>query len=101
MTGEDPWTPGSNQVKLRDFEVPMAGGFYLVERAPDYDELFLPGVEVETWRTPDELKEKIEHYLGREGERASIAARGLERARRDHSWRRRFEGLFARLGIAA
>jgi spore maturation protein CgeB len=100
MTGEDPWAAGSNQVKLRDFEVPMAGGFYLVERAPDYDELFVPGVEVETWGTPDELKEKIEHYLGRDEERASIAARGLARAQRDHSWRRRFEDLFGRLDIA-
>jgi len=101
MTGEDPWSAGRNQVKLRDFEVPMAGGFYLVEKAPDYDELFNIGSEVETWSTPDDLVEKIRYYLLHDAERREIARRGMQRARRDHTWQRRFELLFGRLGIAA
>jgi spore maturation protein CgeB len=100
MTGTDPWVSGRNQVKLRDFEVPMAGGFYLVEEAPDYSDLFEPGVEVETWRTPDELLEKINYYLSHDDERRGIASRGWERANRDHTWQRRFEDLFRRLGIS-
>ena len=99
MSGDDPHQKGINQVKLRDFEVPMAGGFYLVEQAPDYDELFTPGVEVETWRTPDELLDKIRYYLDHPQERAMIAEAGLKRARAEHSWRHRFEMLFAELGL--
>lgn len=99
MVGDNPARPGKNQVKLRDFEVPMAGGFYLVEQAPDYDQLFKPGVEVETWRTPGELCDKIRYYLDHPAERAAIAAAGAARAHSDHSWQRRFAMLFDELGL--
>lgn len=100
MVGDDPNKTGQNQVKLRDFEVPLAGGFYLVERAPDYDKLFTPGVEVETWKTPDELLSKIRYYLTHESERAAIAAAGERRARSEHTWAHRFGALFAKLGLS-
>lgn len=99
MIGDDPERPGLNQVKLRDFEVPMAGGFYLVEEAPDYAALFTPGVEVETWRNPAELVDKIRYYLAHEDARRAIAEAGRLRAWRDHSWQQRFAVLFARLGL--
>lgn len=99
MVGDDPARSGSNQMKLRDFEVPMAGGFYLVEQAPDYDQLFKPGVEVETWRTPGELRDKIRYYLEHPAERNAIAAAGAARARADHSWQQRFSTLFEELGL--
>jgi len=99
MRGDDPRKPGLNQVKLRDFEIPAAGGFYLVEEAPDYSDLFLPGVEVETWRTLAELEEKIRYYLEHSAPRERIRAAGERRALRDHSWRSRFASLFSELGI--
>jgi hypothetical protein len=99
MVGEDPEKPGRNQVKLRDFEVPLAGGFYLVEDAPDYDRLFRRGKEVETWRTPAELLEKVRYYLAHEEPRATIAAAGAKRARGEHTWVHRFDALFASLGL--
>lgn len=99
MIGEDPAQPGVNQVKLRDFEVPMAGGFYLVEAAPDYEQLFRPGIEVDTWRDPAELIDKIRYYLAHEEKRAAIAAAGHARARQEHGWPHRFAYLFAHLGL--
>jgi spore maturation protein CgeB len=99
MSGDDPDVPGINQVKLRDFEVPLAGGFYLVEEAPDYAELFVPGKEVETWRTPAELVDKIRYYLSHEDERRAIAEAGRRRAMTDHTWRHRFEMLFDELNL--
>jgi len=99
MIGDDPQRPGVNQVKLRDFEVPMAGGFYLVEEAPDYAQLFTPGVEVETWRNPGELLDKIRYYLAHEEARVAIATAGRQRARRDHAWQQRFAMLFEQLGL--
>ena len=73
MSGDDPAIPGVTQVKLRDFEVPAAGGFYLVERTEEYDEFFRPGVEVETWGTLGELIDKIRYYLSHDAERRRIA----------------------------
>ena len=100
MIGEDPDVTGVNQVKLRDFEVPMAGGFYLVEKAPDYDTLFKPGVEVETWSGTGELLEKIRYFLAHDSERDAIARAGAARARAEHSWESRFRGLFNELDLA-
>jgi len=101
MIGHDPSRPGVNQVKLRDFEVPMAGGFYLVEKAPDYEGLFKPGVEVETWNGIDELLEKVSYYLSHDSEREAIARAGAARARAEHTWEKRFRGLFDELGLAS
>jgi hypothetical protein len=99
MAPGDPDRPGTMQVKLRDFEVPACGGFYLVERAPDYAEFFVEGREIATWRTVGELIEKIRYYLDHESERLAIAAAGEQRALREHLWTHRFSALFAKLGI--
>ena len=99
MTVDDPWRSGLNQVKLRDFEVPMAGGFYLVEKAPDYRDLFKIGAEVETWVRPEELLDKIRYFLSHESERADVARNGHQRALRDHTWQKRFADLFRTLGL--
>lgn len=100
MVGDHPERPGTNQVKLRDFEVPLAGGFYLVEEAPEYDELFRPGAEVETWSTPGELLDKIRYYLANESERKAIADAGRRRALAEHTWAHRFQMLFNELGLS-
>jgi len=100
MAGDDPEVKGLNQVKLRDFEVPMAGGFYLVERAEEYDAYFKAGSDVATWETPGELIEKIRYYLDHDAERAAIAQAGRRRALAEHTWNRRFDALFADLGLA-
>jgi spore maturation protein CgeB len=99
MTQDDPDRPGVTQLKLRDFEVPACGGFYLVERTREYGEFFVEGREVETWRTVGELIEKVRYYLEHDSERAAIAAAGQRRALRDHLWAHRFSSLFATLGI--
>jgi len=101
ISGDDPNRPGSTQVKLRDFEVPLAGGFYLVERVAEYEEFFRAGVEVECWETPGELIDKIRYYLDRPAERARIALAGQTRAAAEHTWEKRFSTLFSELGIAA
>lgn len=99
MVGADPDRPGVNQVKLRDFEVPLAEGFYLVEQAPGYAELFRPGIEVEIWKTPEELLDKVRYYLDHDAERRAVAEAGRCRALSEHTWAHRFAVLFSELGI--
>src|SRR5581483_2178237 len=51
------------QVRLRDFEVPMSGGFYLVEHFDELTEFFTPGLEIVTFHDAEELVEKARYYL--------------------------------------
>lgn len=98
--GENPSAPRLTQVRLRDFEVPMSGGFYLAEHSDELADFFTPGVEIETWRTREELLEKCRHYLAHEDARRTIAAAGRERALREHTWEHRFKTAFAAMGLA-
>lgn len=97
--GDDLDCPGKCHMKLRDFEVPMAGGFYLVEKAPGYELAFEEGQEVVTWETLSELKSKLKYYLENDKEREEIARAGHARAQRDHGWEVRFSMLFDELGL--
>ena len=86
-------------MRLRDFEVPMAGGLYIVERMAELAEFFEMGREIESSQGKEELREKIAYYLGHEDERAAIARAGHARAVREHSWATRFEKVFAEMGL--
>jgi spore maturation protein CgeB len=85
------------QVRLREFEAPMSGAFYLTEHLDEIGLHYEIGREVVTFRSRAELVERARYYLGHEEERIRVARAGFERARRDHTWTRRFEGLFAEL----
>jgi spore maturation protein CgeB len=87
---------GSNnlQCRLRDFEVPMSGGFYLVQRAPDHEEYYRLGREIETWSEPGELVEKALFYSRHPREAERIREAGHARVFECHTWRHRFDDLF-------
>lgn len=82
------------QVRLRDFEVPMSGGFYIVEYMEELEEFFEIDKEIVCYRSAEELADKITYYLCHESEREAIRKAGYERCRRDHSWHRRFIEVF-------
>jgi spore maturation protein CgeB len=98
----DETRPGQRitQVRLRDFEVPMSGGFYLAEHSDELADFFTPGVEIETWRTREELRDKCRHYLAHDDERRRIATAGRARALREHTWEHRFTAAFQEMGLA-
>lgn len=87
------------QVRLRDFEIPMHGGFYLAQDCPELARHFEIGKEIVVWDTADDLVEKCRHYLERPGERAAVAEAGCRRARGWHTWVSRFAGLAKHLGM--
>ena len=88
---------GMVQSRLRDFEVPMSGGFYLVQEAPDHRDYYVIGKEIETWSEPDELIEKAMFYSRNEKAAERIRDAGQKRALENHTWRHRFDHLFQRL----
>ncbi len=87
------------QVRLRDFEVPMTGGFYLAEHMDELGEFFEIGKEVVTYTSWEELADKAHYYLKHETEREQIRRAGQRRALRDHTWQHRFEELLKTLRL--
>lgn len=93
--------PGyAEQIKGRNFEVPGCGGFLLTSKADDLETYYQPDREVVCFDGISELTEKIKYYLAHEDERAAIAQRGYERTFRDHTYARRFEEIFERVGLS-
>jgi spore maturation protein CgeB len=87
------------QVRLRDFEAPMSGAFYVVERCEELEDFFEPDKEIVVFDDAIELIEKVEYYLRHASERERIRVAGMERARRDHTWESRFRRVFAEIGV--
>ena len=87
------------QIRLRDFEVPMSGGFYIVEYMEELEEFFEIGKEVVCYTNPEDLAEKVKYYLRNDSERERIRRAGHERCLRDHTWHQRFEMAFKLMGM--
>lgn len=85
------------QCRLRDFEVPMSGGFYLVQEAPDHAQYYKIGEEVVTWSEPNDLVEKALFYSRNERASDRIREAGQKRVMKEHTWQHRFDHLFSRL----
>jgi spore maturation protein CgeB len=86
------------QVRLREFEAPMAGAFYLTGWL--FDELAMHyeiGNEIVCYQSIPEMVDLARYYLTHDSERERIRVAGHERAMRDHTWQRRFEDLFTEL----
>lgn len=84
----------TRQLKARTFEVPGAGGFLLSEDAPSIEHFYRVGTEIETFRTREELKEKLHLYLREPEARDRIAQAGFERTRQEHLYPFRLRALF-------
>jgi spore maturation protein CgeB len=89
------------QVRLRDFEVPMSGGFYMVEYLEELEEFFRIGTEIVCYDGAEDLAEKIRYYLSHDEEREKIRNAGHERCLRDHSWQKRLTDAFCSMGLAS
>lgn len=87
------------QVRLRDFEIPMSGGFYMVEYMEELEEFYEIGKEIVCYTGPEDLVQKIKYYLANDAERETIRRAGYERCKRDHSWQQRFEMAFQMMGL--
>ena len=87
------------QIRLRDFEVPMCGGFYLVEYQDELSEFFEFDKEIVCYKNQEELVDKIRFYLAHDTARKKIAAAGRERCLRDHTWQKRFQNVFTQMGL--
>jgi glycosyltransferase involved in cell wall biosynthesis len=81
-------------IRLREFEAPMSGAFYFTGYQEELHEYYEVGKEIVCYDTPDELLDKVRYYLAHPTEADRIREAGLARARRDHTWKNRFEAVF-------
>ncbi len=86
------------QIKGRNFEVPGCGGFLLTEAAEHLREYYTPGDDIGTFDSFGTLVARIDHYLEHDDERAAASEWGYRRTLRDHTYARRFEEIFQRMG---
>lgn len=85
---------GHNQLKARAFEVPGAGGLLVSEEMPGIAQWYRLGEEIVVAPNLQALAKASKDLLADPGLRDSIAWRGYLRTRADHTYYRRFEGVF-------
>ncbi len=86
-------------IRLRDFEAPMSGAFYMTAYQEELTEYYDIDKEIVCYDTKEELLDKVKYYLAHPNKRIRIREAGFQRARRDHTWEKRFEQLFSMLKL--
>ncbi len=87
------------QVRLRDFEAPMSGAFYMVEYMPEMEEFFVLGEEIACYTSKRDLADQLSYYLSHPEQMERIRIAGHERALRDHTWQQRLRDAFCEMGL--
>lgn len=99
----DLWDQQTNtykrNIRLRDFEAPMSGAFYITGYQEELGDYYEVGKEIVCYEDKQDLLDKVDYYLKHDSEAQKIRHAGYQRARRDHTWQRRFEQLFQIIGL--
>jgi len=77
----------------RLFDVPASGGFLLTDYRKDLDRYFEVGKEIDCFRSPAELREKIGYYLCRPELRTRMKEAARKRVMKEHTYKNRMEEL--------
>ena len=87
------------QLKARPFELGGCGAFQLTYYVAGLENYYSLGKELAVYIDPDDLIEKVLFYLKHDELRNSIAAAAHTRTLGQHTFRRRFEHVFATMGL--
>ncbi len=83
------WHSIETGVNLRIFDILAMGGFLLTEHCEELNELFSIGQEFETFKSHEEMLDKVNYYLQHEDKRKRIAQAGHAKILRDFTWDKR------------
>jgi spore maturation protein CgeB len=87
------------QLKARHFEINGCGAFQLSYYVEGLERQYAIGDEIGVYLDPDDLLNKVKFYLANEALRESIAEAGYRRTLANHTFRSRFESVFAQMGL--
>jgi hypothetical protein len=96
-----PFTRPDTYSRLRDIEAPMMGACYLTEWTEGLDQLYDLGSEIETYRTAEEMVDKIRALEASPSKRRQLRRRGQQRALREHTVCRTVDKIAHALGLRA
>ena len=82
-------------LKMRDFDAPMSGSFYLTHDNPDLGLVYDVGQEIMTYADTTDCVDKVRYFLEHDRERETIAHKGWSRVSTEHSWANRFNTLLS------
>lgn len=83
----------AEQIKARNFEIPLAGGFQLTNYVPGLERYLKIGEETAVYTTPEDCAMQVRYYLANEAERRKIAAAGHARVINEHTYLHRLEAV--------
>lgn len=83
--------PYANNMRL--YEATGVGTLLITDWKVNLHEMFEPGKEVITYRSPEECTELIRYYLEHDDERKAIALAGQSRVLREHTYYHRMQEL--------
>lgn len=91
--------PSLKQIKARNFEVPMSGGFFITDYIPELKNYYKFGEEIIVYKSIKELIEKLKYYLNNREELEQIRKKGYERSIKDHTFKKRFIDIFKKIKV--
>jgi spore maturation protein CgeB len=86
-------------VNLRIFEALAAGCFLITDYCDEVNQLFKVGVEIETFKSSNELKDKIHYYLSNSDKRIEIARNGHQAFLERFTWAKRLKPILESVGL--
>ena len=89
----------TRHLHLREFEAPMSGALYCTGYSDELAEFFQPDKEIITYHNTYDMLDKVRFFLQHPAKADTIRQSGHARALRDHTYHKRFEQLFAVLGL--
>lgn len=95
------WDPGRSGLNLRVFDVPATGAFLLTDHSAELAQHFEPGRELETFASPEELRQKVILYLAHDQEREAIAQAGYRKVLSFESYTDRMKALLEEIGASS
>jgi Glycosyl transferases group 1 len=85
--------------RMRDIEAPMMGACYLTEWTEGLDHLYVLGEEIETYRTAEEMVEKIQQLKASPEKRKQMRMQGQNRVLSDHTITKSLEKIIHLLNL--
>lgn len=88
------------QLKARHFELNACDAFQLSYYVDGLERCYRIGEEIAVYLDPDDLVDKVKYYLADKDLTSKIAAAGYSRTLADHTYSKRFQGVFAQMDLA-